>query len=64
MEAQESKAVEVTEEPREVTVLDTDLKLIWGLILTREWPVAMIPQVGHIKNVISKAVKVPDGEKD
>lgn len=57
METQESP------EPRQVNLSDRDLKIMWGLLSTREWPISMIPEISHIKNVVTNALKVKDESK-
>lgn len=68
MEAQESvkdqlEAPTITA-PLKVSLSDRDLKIMWGLISTREWPVSMIPEISHIKNVVSSALKVASDGQD
>ena len=50
-------------DPVKVTILDKDLKIMWGLITTREWPVDMIPHLTHIKNIVSAALGSNDENK-
>lgn len=57
MEAQENV------KPKQVNLSDRDLKIMWGLISTREWPISMIPEISHIKNVVTNALKVEDESK-
>jgi hypothetical protein len=57
----EAESKEIAE-PKNVTIVDQDLKLLWGLICTREWPTDFIPQLSHLKNVVSNVLRTEDGK--